>query len=213
MQFGRALPRLITHIVNAPPEQGPVYLSKFDVDDGFYRIHLNTQDIPLLAVAFINSNNQPMVAFPLVLPMGWAESPPLFCAVSETITDIANANASKPITIPLLIDWNIIARMRNLTITIRIPPKGLQSLMSMLMILLQWPRAPQNGDSKCDAPCSIPWMKYSGHCNPTEAAWRKEPLSIKKLQKGDGNWSTSKQILGWDIDTIAGTHHSTNTSL
>ena len=31
-----------------------------------------------------------LVAFHLVLPMGWVESPPQFCAVTETVADIAN---------------------------------------------------------------------------------------------------------------------------
>ena len=28
-----------------------------------------------------------------------------------------------------------------------------------------------------------------------------EPISVKKLQKGDGDWSTQKTILGWLLDT------------
>ena len=32
-----------------------------------------------------------MIGFPLVLPMGWAESPPAFCAGTETVADLANA--------------------------------------------------------------------------------------------------------------------------
>ena len=31
-----------------------------------------------------------MVAFPLVRTMGWVESPPHFCAVTETVADLAN---------------------------------------------------------------------------------------------------------------------------
>jgi hypothetical protein len=31
---------------------------------------------------------------------------------------------------------------------------------------------------------------------------RPQPISIKKLQKGDACWSTQKQVLGWLIDTI-----------
>ena len=31
-----------------------------------------------------------MVAVPLVLTMGWINSPPTFCAVTETACDIAN---------------------------------------------------------------------------------------------------------------------------
>jgi hypothetical protein len=37
----------------------------------------------------------------------------------------------------------------------------------------------------------------------TEA--RQEPISVKKLGKGDAYWSTSKQMLGWLIDTIQST--------
>ena len=32
----------------------------------------------------------PLVALPLVLPMGWTESPPYFCSATETIADLAN---------------------------------------------------------------------------------------------------------------------------
>ena len=32
-----------------------------------------------------------MIRFPLVLLMGWAESPPAFCAGTETVADLANA--------------------------------------------------------------------------------------------------------------------------
>ena len=32
---------------------------------------------------------------------------------------------------------------------------------------------------------------------------RREPVSIKKLRKGDMSWHTAKQILGWLIDTTA----------
>ena len=31
---------------------------------------------------------------------------------------------------------------------------------------------------------------------------REEPISLKKLRKGDATWSTKKVILGWKIDTV-----------
>ena len=34
---------------------------------------------------------------------------------------------------------------------------------------------------------------------------RKEPASVKKMLKGDAFWSTRKRILGWDLNTQAGT--------
>ena len=30
---------------------------------------------------------------------------------------------------------------------------------------------------------------------------REEPISLKKLRKGDAAWSTKKVIIGWEIDT------------
>ena len=36
---------------------------------------------------------------------------------------------------------------------------------------------------------------------------RREPISIKKLQKGDCSWATTKLILGWVLDTISQTLH------
>ena len=36
--------------------------------------------------------------------------------------------------------------------------------------------------------------------NPLDAA-REEPIFLKKLTKGDANWSTKKVVLGWAIDT------------
>ena len=91
MQFGKALPRLVSAIVNANPAAGPVYMMKVDVADGFYRNWLKTEDIPKLAVAFpTKPGEDPLVAFPTVLPMGWVESPPHFCVGTETVADLAN---------------------------------------------------------------------------------------------------------------------------
>jgi hypothetical protein len=39
----------------------------------------------------------------------------------------------------------------------------------------------------------------------TDRPSRKDPVSIKKLKQGDACWSTRKTILGWDLDTVAGT--------
>ena len=91
MQLGRALNRILYRIVTADPAEGPVYLMKLDLADGFYRVPLRDSDIPLLGVAFpVAPGEPPLVAMPLVLPMGWTESPPYFCSATETIADLAN---------------------------------------------------------------------------------------------------------------------------
>ena len=96
MQFGNTLPRLIRHLVLADPRQGPPKLIKVDIADGFYRIGLKPTDVPKLGVVYPGFPGEPpLVAFPITLPMGWTNSPPLFCSATETIADIANANILK----------------------------------------------------------------------------------------------------------------------
>ncbi|KAI2502316.1 hypothetical protein MHU86_12120 [Fragilaria crotonensis] len=92
MQFGKALQRLLSTIVHADQRYGPVYLAKIDIADGFYRVWIQLSDIPKLGVALpTRANTRALVAFPLALPMGWAESPPYFTVVTETACDLANA--------------------------------------------------------------------------------------------------------------------------
>ena len=67
-------------------------MMKIDIADGFYCIPLNVDDIPKLGVVFpVQEGEDLLVAFPLVLPMGWVNLPPAFCAATETSADIANA--------------------------------------------------------------------------------------------------------------------------
>jgi hypothetical protein len=93
MQFGRALTRIPTKIVWADPCHGPVQLIKVDVANRFYCIHLALQHMLSLGVAFPpRPDGAPLIALPLVLPMGWVKSRPFFCIATKTIADLANAN-------------------------------------------------------------------------------------------------------------------------
>jgi hypothetical protein len=91
MQFGNALPHLHRHIVLGDPSHGPILLIKVDIADGFYC------DVLKLGIAFpTDPDHQPqLVVFPITLPMGWTNSPPIFCAATETIADLANEGILK----------------------------------------------------------------------------------------------------------------------
>jgi len=91
MQFGCTLERILYHVRHANPCFGPVYLSKVDLSDGFYRIGPKASAILKLGIAFPKyAGEEQMIAFPLGLPMGWVKSPPYFCAATETVTNLAN---------------------------------------------------------------------------------------------------------------------------
>ena len=89
MQFGNALDRILREIIMADPRYGPVELMKIRFSDGFYRVDLNVGDIPKLGAVFpAEPGEEQLVAFPLVLLMGWTNSPVHFSLVTESITDL-----------------------------------------------------------------------------------------------------------------------------
>ena len=68
-------------------------MAKFDISNGFYRLFLDPDNAPKLAVLMPRYEGEPqLVAIPLSLTMGWVSSLPTFCAASKTAADIANAS-------------------------------------------------------------------------------------------------------------------------
>jgi hypothetical protein len=223
MQFGKALERILRNIVEADPKFGPVHLIKVDIADGFYRIWLNSHDIPKLAVSIPSfDENEPLVALPLVLPMGWTESPPYFCAATETVADIANQR---------LQTWTHSAphRLEKFAES-EATPEAIAEIASTLAATAtplpttvpqrQWKRkflsrfdlfvddyvGMQQGSKE--------HLRHTRRVllhtlddvfrplSPTDSPHRKEAASVKKLLQGDANWATRKLILGWILDTI-----------
>lgn len=85
------MPRLLQNIHAANPRYGPVYLAKIDIADGFYCLGLRPSDAVKLAILFpTRPGEEQLIGIPLTLPMGWAESPPVFCTVTETVANLAN---------------------------------------------------------------------------------------------------------------------------
>lgn len=223
MQFGRALQRVLSTIVHADPRFGPVYLAKIDIADGFYRIWLQASDVVKLGVALplCNPEGRPLVAFPLALPMGWVESPPYFTALTETACDRANTML-RDRDDPRLQD---VHRLEAIAAT---PPPG-NDLPCQRTAVTRGPRVSHLGargrppvaqvDVYVDdflllaqtasqrrlvmraALSSIDEVLRP--LSPSDPPLRKEPASIKKMQKGDACWATEKRVLGWDIDTRA----------
>ena len=76
---------------DADPRHGPIYMMKLDIADGFYRVGMAPEDVLYLGVyPPLGPDGKTLGAFPLVLLMSWVESPPQFCAITETMADLAN---------------------------------------------------------------------------------------------------------------------------
>lgn len=214
MQFGRALDRILRLVAEADPRHGPVYLNKVDISDGFYNIWLNEADIPNLGVVMPPSpDGDPLIAFPLALPMGWVNSPPLFCAATETVADLTNWSAYQP-TAPLepnpMEEFAEAAATYDAPSPYQAPGYRRPPVQHTDIYVDDFIQAMQGSKSQLRA-----YRRRLFHTihqvfrplEPTDPDARVDPISLKKLLKGDAAWSTTKTILGWALDTQAGTIH------
>jgi hypothetical protein len=238
MQFGRTFERLLHKIHHAPRRYGPVFLIKVDLSDGFYCMPLSTTHLPTLGVAFPNRPcKPPLVALPLVLPMGWVASPPYFCALTETATDLANHALQHCDRVPLHHLSDVADNPSHPTVLPRPLPSQMDSLPALPIPPLLVPRW-LNRSSPPGATIPPRTLAYvdvymddflglaQGHPGlrnqvqskllhaidcifrppaTTDDPTRKQPISIKKLNNGDGKWATRKTLLGWVVDTITNT--------
>ena len=215
MQWGRTFHRVLWYIFTADRRHGPVLLSKTDLADGFYQLPLTPTGALKLAVPFQLPSGAQQLAIPTRLPMGWTESPPAFSAVTETIADLVNANLEQG-------PWEI-------------PPKHPLEVAASTSVALANPTAKDAFPFHDSGPIRPPlaytdvyvddfiklaqtWencLRVRRHTyhgidsvfrpNDQRDRARKNPISEKKLLKGDDFWSTQKVILGWMVDTLTRT--------
>ena len=231
MQFGRTLDRLLYRIRHADPRHGPVYMSKIDISDGFYRIRVKAEHVPRLAVIMPRLPGEPpMVAFPLALPMGWVESPPVFCAATETAADIANSRVHAPYCPPHRLDQVAstppppdpapVSRLAAPSLPSLPTPSPHPSSSDTSRLLLPNPLhyvdvyvddfiSLVQGNARRRTMVRRHLMHTIDEIFAPLAAdappLMQEPMSVKKFKKGDGAWATRKIVLGWLIDTVART--------
>ena len=91
-QIGQVLPRIIEAMASAPLDGGDIMLSKLDISNGFWQMTYADGEEWKFACVLPNKPGGPVEIIVLsALQMGWAESPPFFCAASETARDVAHS--------------------------------------------------------------------------------------------------------------------------
>ena len=90
-KLGNIIPRII-HAMAAAPENGiPLLFSKVDLKDGYWRMEVSEEDAWNFAYVLpkLDPSEETMLVVPHALQMGWSESPPYFCAATETARNLA----------------------------------------------------------------------------------------------------------------------------
>jgi hypothetical protein len=207
MQFGHSLQRILQQLAYANPSYGPPLLAKLDLADGYYRIPLSASAALELAVVLpSDQTGEPLIGLPLSLPMGWSNSPPYFCAFTETCADLANTRPAPPIPHHLHFVTAAQDTETHNTFDTTVlwphnpdPPQQPLDLVDVyiddFMLMAQPPVHHNTMDRVLRHLCTV-------FCDTTGSP-RKSFVSASKVAKGDATFSTKKRILGWDIDTAA----------
>ncbi len=210
MQFGQAFQCLLQRIVYCNRHYGPPWMAKLDLVDGYYRVPLSPRAALELAVMLPGDGiHKQLIGLPLSLPMGWTNSPPYFCAFTETTTDIANATLhhTLPYTLPTHALEPTLHRPPQVQATAfadsALQPLGQDALPPLATIDVYL----DDFMAVAQPPCHTTTMRSLLHAvdsifyDDPNTTVRRAVISTSKIQKGDASWSTKKTILGWDIDT------------
>ena len=88
-QIGESLTRIIYAFAETA-DDAKIFMAKWDIKDGFWRMDGREGQEFNFAYVLPQPPGEPIIlVVPTSLQMGWVESPPFFCAASETARDIA----------------------------------------------------------------------------------------------------------------------------
>jgi len=204
--MGIVLWHIITTIAQANPKNGPIIMAKWDIKDGFWRLTVAPKDAWhfCYVLPHVHENDPIELVVSTCLQMGWTESPLLFCTATEMARDIGQEkiNADNQLE-PHALEHHCIPDNLNSLPTTPISTAQLTKLLEVYVDdfmglmeaptatkLLHFTRAVLQGIHSVFPP-------PGPEDDPTD-----EPISIKKLQQGNGLWSMWKEILGWLFDGI-----------
>jgi hypothetical protein len=96
-QLGQALSQII-HAFAEADEDTKIFMAKWDIKDGFWRMDCENGEEYNFAYILLQEEGMPItIVVPTSLQMGWVESPPYFCAATETARDIASDYCDTPV--------------------------------------------------------------------------------------------------------------------
>jgi hypothetical protein len=198
-QLGHSLGRIIHAFASTSPDE-KIMMAKWDIKDGFWRLQCEEgQEWNFAYVLPRLDGPSTELVIPTSLQMGWIESPPYFCAASETARDVAECYIEMPvgsITDHKFLQHTTSSAPYN---TFLLEPTQERNELRYLIdvyvddfIGLVIPTCQQHMDHVANG------MMYAIHdVFPQEEDPSEDPISFKKLLQGEGSWDVIKDILGF----------------
>jgi len=205
-QLGHALQRVI-HAFAEATDDDKIFMAKWDIKDGFWRLDANAGDEWNFSYVLPQPPGEPVkIVIPTSLQMGWVESPPYFCTATETSRDIATTYCETEIgTLPShKFDKHVSENdaTRELPYT-PLTNKRMRYLIEVYVDNFMAIVIPTTQEDVTHIGRAIMHGIHDVFLADDNNA--NDPISEKKLFKGEGEMSTTKTILGFDFDGIENT--------
>ena len=211
VQLGKSLHRIIALMANNYNPSAPFLFAKLDIKDGFWRIAVNDEDAwnfcyVLPSNEAVKDLNDVKLVVPNSLQMGWCESPPFFCAATETARDVietlllevTNSKHFLPshdLEHAMLHRSEAVNRLTAAASYVNLIEVFVDDFIGAtnnrnIDHLTNLSRAMLHGIHSI-----FPPPASTGHVG-------EDPISNKKLKQDEGRWVTTKETLGWIVDGI-----------
>ncbi len=204
-QLGHALGRNIHAFAEtANTADVKIFMAKWDVKDGFWRMMCEDKEEWNFAYVLPQCDGEPIkLVVPTSLQMGWVESPPHFCAASETARDIAMDYANT--NIGSLPPHKFTHYTMGDSKAAQLPRSTSVQQVSLLRYSL---KEYMDDFMSIVIPTSKALLEHVASAVmhgihdvfPADIIDSNDPISEKKLKKGEGQYSTLKTLLGFDFD-------------
>eukprot|EP00956_Cyclotella_meneghiniana_P042622 scaffold248725_cov109-Cyclotella_meneghiniana.AAC.1 len=199
-QLGHSLQRII-HAFAEADEDAKIFMAKFDIKDGFWRLDCAEGEEWNFAYVLPQREGQPTrLVVPTSLQMGWVESPPYFCAASETARDVAAQYAE--MELGTLASHKFVEYAMGGDDVKALPKKSdSNDFKYFLDVYVDDYLAMAIATSQEQIEHVANAVMTGVHdVFPADNNDENDPLSLKKLKKGEGEMSLFKEMLGFDFD-------------
>ena len=198
-QLGHTLSRII-HAFAEADEDKVVISAKWDIKDGFWRMQCQEGEEWNFCYVLPQEPGKPIkLVVPVSLQMGWVESPPYFCAASETARDIATQYVEAPMG--TLTDNKFVQYAMQDADTIDITEKSEDPFRYFIDVYVDDFIALMIPTSKDQLRHVANAVMHGIHdVFPADDNDEEDPMSLKKLRKREGTWDPVKDILGFEFN-------------
>ena len=205
-QLGECLTRVI-HAFAEAGDDAKIFMAKWDIKDGFWRMDCREGEEWNFTYVLPQPEGYPtMLVVPTSLQMGWVESPPYFCAATETARDIATEYTDMPVgAIPAhkFSKYRVGGESYS-DLQEDHDGKSFRTMIEVYVddfMSLVIPITKAQLQHTTDAVMTgINDVFPADESNDDD-----DPISEKKLKKLEGQYSTVKTLLGFDFDGISKT--------